>query len=132
MNHRARITVVLGTLLLACSPKMSAQTADATLMAQIHRIKAIDNHSHPPRVVGPGETDDEFDALPCYPLEPTPVNLTLQPDNPMYLAAWHALWSYAYQDRSPDHVAALVAQKKRIRASQRRQLPGMGAGPTRN
>jgi predicted TIM-barrel fold metal-dependent hydrolase len=115
MNQRVQITVVLAALLLACSANTSAQTADATLMAQIHRIKAIDNHSHPPRVVGAGETDDEFDALPCYPLEPTPVNLTLQPDNPMYLAAWHALWSYAYQDRSPDHVAALVAQKKRIR-----------------
>lgn len=88
---------------------------DPSLLLEIHRIKAIDNHSHPPRVVAPGETDDEFDALPCYPLEPTPVNLTLQPDNPMYLAAWRALWSYPYRDRSAAHVAALVAQKKRTR-----------------
>jgi predicted TIM-barrel fold metal-dependent hydrolase len=95
-----------------------AQTADPGLVTEIHRIKAIDNHSHPPRVVGPGETDDEFDALPCYPLEPTPTNLTLRPENPMYLAAWHALWSYRYQDRSPEHIAALVAQKKRMKEQQ--------------
>ena len=39
--------------------------------AEIRNIRAIDNHSHPPRVVGAGERDDEFDALPCDPLEPT-------------------------------------------------------------
>ena len=35
----------------------------------------------------------------------------------MYLAAWHALWSYRYEDRSADHVAGLVALKKRVRQS---------------
>jgi predicted TIM-barrel fold metal-dependent hydrolase len=39
--------------------------------------------------------------------------MMLRPENPMYLAAWRALWSYPYQDRSAEHVAALVAQKKR-------------------
>jgi hypothetical protein len=38
-----------------------AQSADPGLMAEIHRIRAIDNHSHPPRVVSAGEHDDEFD-----------------------------------------------------------------------
>lgn len=115
-KYRARITAAFLTVVAAWaawSTTATAQTADPALMAEIHRIKAIDNHSHPPRVVNAGERDDEFDALPCYPLEPTPTNVTLRPENPMYLAAWHALWSYPYQDRSAEHVAALVAQKKR-------------------
>jgi hypothetical protein len=113
MRHRAQIAAAIWLTLASWSTTASAQTADPALLAEIHRIKAIDNHSHPPRVVGAGERDDEFDALPCYPLEPTPTNVMLRPENPMYLAAWHALWSYPYQDRSPEHVAALVAQKKR-------------------
>ncbi len=115
-KHAVQIAAAVCALILACAAwatTAAAQNADPALMAEIHRIKAIDNHSHPPRVVGAGERDDEFDALPCYPLEPTPTNLTLRPENPMYLAAWHALWSYPYQDRSAEHVAALVAQKKR-------------------
>lgn len=113
-----RIVAALVTILLPWGAAVSAQTADPALMAEIHRIKAIDNHSHPPRVVSAGETDDEFDALPCYPLEPTPTNLTLQPDNPMYPAAWRALWGYTYQDRSKEHIAALLAQKKHIKEQQ--------------
>jgi uncharacterized protein len=114
MKHvlRIAVTLILGTVLAACT---TAQAPDPSLMEEIHRIKAIDNHSHPPRVVNATERDDEFDALPCYPLEPTTVNGTLRPENPMYLAAWHALWSYRYQDRSADHVAELVALKKRTR-----------------
>src|SRR5580692_11707954 len=92
-----------------------AQTADPALMAEIHKIRAIDNHSHPPRVVAPGEKDDEFDALPCDPLEPTDSNTRTRPDNPQYLAAWKDLWGYPYHDRSEVHVQALIAKKRQIR-----------------
>lgn len=114
MKYGAQIAValILGTILPAWG---AAQTADPSLMGEIRRIKAIDNHSHPPRVVSANERDDEFDALPCYPLEPTPVTVTLRPENPMYLAAWHALWSYRYEDQSAAHVAELVTLKKRVR-----------------
>jgi len=118
MKRLAQFAIFWGTILLAWAPNPAAQTADPALMAEIHRIKAIDNHSHPPRVVGPGEKDDEFDVLPCYPLEPTPTNLTLRPENPMYLAAWRALWSYPYQDSSPGHIATVLAQKKRAKEAQ--------------
>jgi predicted TIM-barrel fold metal-dependent hydrolase len=40
----------------------------------------------------PGEKDDEFDALPCDPLEPSGTNLLLRPENPVYIRAWKALW----------------------------------------
>ena len=45
-----------------------AQTADPQLLQEINKIKAIDNHSHPPKLVSAGEKDDDFDALPCDPL----------------------------------------------------------------
>jgi hypothetical protein len=86
-------------------------------MAAIRQIRAIDNHSHPPKLVGAGEKDDEFDALPCDPLEPTAAGLTTRPENPQYLAAWKALWGYAYGDRAPAHVQSVIAAKTRARAA---------------
>ncbi|MGD0909824.1 MAG: hypothetical protein ABSA96_19745, partial [Candidatus Acidiferrales bacterium] len=75
-------------IVLAAASLVRAQSPDPALMAEIRKIKAIDNHSHPPRVVAPGERDDEFDALPCDPLEPTEANTMTRPENPQYLAAW--------------------------------------------
>jgi predicted TIM-barrel fold metal-dependent hydrolase len=111
-------------LLLALAVSARAQTVDPTLMAEIHNIRAIDNHSHPPRVVAAGEKDDEFDALPCDPLEPTDPNTMTRPENPQYLAAWKDLWGYQFSDRDKAHVEALVAQKKQIREGKGDAYPG--------
>src|SRR5579864_1117262 len=62
-----------------------AQNADPQLLAAIQQIKAIDNHSHPPKLVSPGEKDDDFDALPCDPLEPSDPTLISRPTNPNIL-----------------------------------------------
>jgi hypothetical protein len=35
---------------------------------------------NPPRLVGPGEVDDDFDALPCDPLQPAPVPTKVRPE----------------------------------------------------
>src|SRR5438045_2516840 len=109
--------LVLSMLAISAS-RVGAQTtvADPALMVEIRRIRAIDNHSHPPKLVAQGEKDDEFDALPCDPLEPTPAGLTTRPDNPQYLDAWKDLWGYKYGDRAPDHVREVVAAKMRARA----------------
>ena len=45
-------------ILLATASLARAQAPDPALMAQIRKIRAIDNHSHPPRVVADGERDD--------------------------------------------------------------------------
>src|ERR1051325_9628552 len=90
---------------------LRAQTADPQLLAEINKIKAIDNHSHPPKLVSPGEKDDDFDALPCDPLEPSEPTTISRPENPQYLAAWKALYNYPYNDRSPEHVRELMATK---------------------
>ena len=91
--------------------------ADPSLMSEIRQIRAIDNHSHPPKLVAAGEKDDEFDALPCDPLEPTAASLTTRLDNPQYLAAWKDLWGYRYDDRTPAHIQSVVAAKARARAA---------------
>lgn len=110
-------------ILLAVAAVGRAQSPDPALMTQILKIRAIDNHSHPPRVVNAGERDDEFDALPCDPLEPTVPNTMTRPENPQYLAAWQTLWGYPYDDRSDAHVRELLAAKQRIRQEQGDHFP---------
>src|SRR6202790_1343187 len=105
-------------ILLATGSFARAQSPDPALMSEIRKIRAIDNHSHPPRVVADGERDDEFDALPCDPLQPTEPNTMTRPENPQYLAAWKALWGYSYNDKSQAHIAETLAAKKRIREEQ--------------
>jgi uncharacterized protein len=105
-------------ILLAAACFAKAQAPDPSLMAEIRKIRAIDNHSHPPRAVAGGERDDEFDALPCDPLEPTAPNTMTRPENPQYLAAWKALWGYSYDDRTDAHVRELLAAKNKIRQEQ--------------
>jgi hypothetical protein len=102
---------------------LRAQTADPQLLAEINKIKAIDNHSHPPKVVAPGEKDDDFDALPCDPLEPSDPTTVSRPENPQYVAAWKALYKYPYDDRSPEHVAELLQAKQKIMQEQGDNFP---------
>lgn len=69
-------------ILLALAPLGRAQSPDPALMTHILSIRAIDNHSHPPSVVGAGEHNDDYDALPCDPLEPTEPNTMTRPKIP--------------------------------------------------
>jgi uncharacterized protein len=108
---------------LISSQALLAQTADPQLLAAINKIKAIDNHSHPPKLVGPGEKDDDFDALPCDPLEPSDPPTISRPENPQYLAAWKALYGYRYNDRNPEHVRELLQTKQKIRQQQGDNFP---------
>jgi uncharacterized protein len=100
-----------------------AQTADPQLLAEINKIKAIDNHSHPPKLVSAGEKDDEFDALPCDPLEPSMPTTISRPENPQYLKAWKALYHYPYDDMKPDHVKELLLAKQKIMQQQGDNYP---------
>lgn len=92
-----------------------AQTAaDPALAREIEKIKAIDNHTHVMRVVGPGEEDHEYDALPFELIEPFPPMLRLHPDNLEYTGAWRALYGYKYSDMSEAHVRELGEAKRRV------------------
>lgn len=127
----ARATVIIimrkaflpALLCLLCVGISLAQTPDPQLLAEIHKIKAIDNHSHPPKVVSPGEKDDEFDALPCDPLEPSVPTTISRPENPQYLEAWKALYGYRYDDASPEHVKELLQTKQKVMQQQGDNFP---------
>jgi hypothetical protein len=110
-------TLLLGVLVLIATYAW-AQAPDPQLLAEINKIKAIDNHSHPPRIVGPNEKDDEFDALPCDPLEPSALPTMLRPENPAFLAAWKGLYGYKYDDMRPEHVRELMETKKQVMSQQ--------------
>ena len=106
---------------LAVASTLSAQTnqqlqPDPGLMTEINQIKAIDNHSHPPALNGPhGEKDEDFDALPCDPLEPTDSGLMFREDNPVYIKAWQTMFGYKYDDFKPEHVQELLAAKEAVK-----------------
>jgi hypothetical protein len=100
-----------------------AQAADPQLLEEINKIRAIDNHSHPPKLVSPGEKDDEFDALPCDPLEPSTPTTISRPENPQYLAAWKALYHYPYNDMKPEHVKELLAARQKVIEEQGDNFP---------
>src|SRR5262244_834540 len=108
-----KLAVLLFALLAFA--RAHTQTPDPQLLAEINKIKAIDNHSHPPKLVAQGEKDDDMDALPCDPLEPSDPTTVSRPENPQYLAAWKALYGYRYNDMKPEHVQELLAAKQRVR-----------------
>jgi hypothetical protein len=82
----------------------------------IRGIRAIDNHSHPPALTSAGQKDDEFDALPCDPLQPTDPALSSRPGNPRFLEAWQTLFGYTGHDITTIGPSELAA-KQRIRDS---------------
>jgi hypothetical protein len=108
------------TLLLACLffislPAFAQTRADADLLNEILRIKAIDNHAHPLRYVAAGaKADDEFDALPLDALEPFALPVRLNPTNLEFIGAWRALYHYSHDDMSDAHVRELLAAKQRV------------------
>lgn len=85
----------------------------ADLAADIARIRAVDNHAHPVRVVSPGERDREFDALPVDNMEPASDPVYLRPGAPGILEAWRALFGYSYNDLRPEHARELAPLKQR-------------------
>ena len=119
-----KLIAFLPFLLALCPPALEAQLSpDPQIMAEVDKIKALDNHTHIPKLVAPGEKDDEFDALPCDPLEPSDIPAMTRPENPKYLEAWQKLYGYKYNDRDPAHVRELLASKKRIAQEQGDNYP---------
>ena len=110
-------------LLIFAAPLAAAQQPDPALLARIRSIRAIDDHSHPPALPVNDVADDEYDALPCAPLEPTDPTIMGRPENPQFIAAWKALYGYKYDDMAPAHVRELLAAKARIKNEQGDNYP---------
>lgn len=102
-------------LILLSQPQAAQTTADPLLVAEIAKIKAVDNHAHPLRFVAEGDKpDDEYDALPLEGLEPFGMPPRLNPSNPEYIGAWRALFGYKHDDMSEAHIAELITAKQRV------------------
>src|SRR5438128_2651358 len=119
-----KILFALSISLTLCSiPLLAQDSPDPNLLVEINRIKAVDNHTHVPKVVSAGEKDDEFDALPCDPLDPSDVPTMARADNPLFLKAWQKLYGYKYNDRDAAHVRELLETKQRIAREQGDNYP---------
>ena len=111
-------------LIIVLFSPVVAQTPDPQLLAEINKIKAIDNHAHPLKYVGDGEKpDDEYDALPLDAIDPFPMPLRLSPENPDFINAWKLLYNYSHNDMSSAHVEELLATKKKVYQQQADNFP---------
>jgi uncharacterized protein len=119
-----KMAIMLVATGIALGIGVRAQTApDPQLMQEINRIPAIDDHTHIPKVVAAGEKDDDYDALPCAPLEPTADATMVRPENPLFLQAWKDLYGYKFSDKSPAHVRELRAARERVQREQGNNFP---------
>ena len=102
-------------LIFLFAATLNAQSkADPSLLAEIYKIKAIDNHAHPLKYVAEGEkADDEYDALPLDVMEPFPLPVRLNPSNAEFIRAWHDLYGDRHDDMSDAHMRELVGIKQR-------------------
>jgi hypothetical protein len=84
----------LAILFAGCAREQApGPPVDTALVADIGRIRAIDNHAHPVRVTGKGEAPDRgFDTLPVDNMEPGTDPLFLRPDAPGLSEAWRELF----------------------------------------
>ncbi len=59
-----KFTVIVFLASLFGAGGLAQEQADPALLAEIKKMKAVDNHTHVPRVELAGEHDEEYDALP--------------------------------------------------------------------
>jgi len=119
-----QVLCLFAILLFAFNTSFAQTRPDPQLLAEINKIKAIDNHAHPLRYVAEFEkADDEYDALPLDAIEPFPVPPRLSLDNPEFISAWKHFYNYGYSDMLPAHVAELLAAKKKVLQQQKENFP---------
>src|SRR5216110_2033796 len=109
------VTISLILMTSGLTQVASQMAVDRDLLAEISKIKAIDNHAHPLRYVASGEKpDDEFDALPLDAITAFPLPVRLNPGNPEFIRAWHDLYRYSHNDMTEAHLRELMATKQRV------------------
>jgi hypothetical protein len=90
---------------------------DPTLVEQISRIKAIDNHSH----MRPATADQSTEKEPAKLLRSRiPDN---RPDNLQFIYAWRDLYGYKYNDTNREHLSFLFKERQRIKREQGENYP---------
>lgn len=115
--------LALGWLVLGLAQAGAQVVADPSLLTEIDKIKAVDNHTHVSKVVSAGETDRDFDALPCDVIEAGADTPAARAENPQFLEAWQKLYGYKYNDRAPEHVKELIAARAKVMQEQGDNFP---------
>jgi hypothetical protein len=88
-----RTLPAIALFFVGCGP-MRQSAIDPQLATEINNIRAIDNHAHPVRIVGPGEKPDRgFDALPVDNMEPSSDPVNLRPGAPATVDAARTLFA---------------------------------------
>jgi hypothetical protein len=110
-----RLALLACTVLATCGAARCQDAVDAGLLADINRIRAIDNHMHgdaadPARAAR--WKDDNPLGKPRY-----PDVVALRSTQPEWRAAWFALYGYAHEDAEPAHLRSLLAAKRSTLAS---------------
>jgi len=119
-----KMSTLLFTAILFIDAAAHAQVApDPVLSAEINKIKAVDNHTHVSKVVVAGESDRDFDALPCDIIEGGSDTLAARADNPQFMQAWRSMYGYKYDDRAPEHIKELVATREKVMQEQGDRFP---------
>ena len=117
------VTVPCGLTIAILLMSGCGRSGASDIAQEIGRIRAIDNHAHPVRVVGGGEPDREFDALPVDNMEPASDPLYLRPGAPGILDAWRALYKYSYSDLRPEHARELKPMRQQTMREKRDGYP---------
>ena len=112
----ALVLLVLGT----AAPAYGQAPVDSALSAFIANIRAVDNHTHVNTVV---PVDSESDALPLDGLPPFSLPDRLRPDSPAWIAAYRAMYGYAYDDLTDAHMTQLRATMKGVARDQGDRFP---------
>lgn len=89
---------------------------DQSLLTEIAKIKAIDNHAHPLQVVSAGQADNDETYVST--LEPLDIPARIRPNNPEYILAWRSLYSYKHTDMADHHVRGLMQAKELVMRQQ--------------
>ncbi len=101
--------LLLALLFLTLQSLFSQTSVDSELLADIQRIKAIDNHAHPMPFRSPGPAEGErVDPLGKTPFA-YPVRLRIT--NPEYVEAWRALYGYKHHDMTVSHAREALKAK---------------------
>src|SRR4051812_39473733 len=99
MRIRVLLVAAAACLLLSCGQQRSSSlVTDSSIEAELKQVQAIDNHTHPEKVVATGEQDQEYDALPAEGIQELSLPSPFRENSRYFPEAWHALFDYKYSD----------------------------------